>query len=343
MLVIALLGIGLLVAWQWTYIDHLWHHPRNQITDVAWYSPKEAVPGGGGVRLPRSAAGEVRIEPQALEEAARLADEKNSSALMVVHEGRVALERNFRGYRPGDWTNSASMAKTINAILVGIAIEEGRIKSIGEPAAAWLPAWRGDVRRKITIRHLLQMHSGLQREGEYADPFSDASYLALGTDLRYVVDNIPAVEEPGTRFDYNNVNFQALGFILEAATGRRYAEYLSEKLWKPIGAGNAAFWLDREGGSVRTFGYLFATPEDWARVGLLLLHDGRQDSRQIIPRSYLRSMLTPSPTEPRYGLGIWLAHNPTSASKTKRASLSTASSTSTAAPSSGCMWPRGRI
>ena len=55
------------------------------------------------------------------------------------------------------------------------------------------------------------------------------------------------VDEPGRRFDYNNVNFQALGFVLEAATGRRYAEYLSEKLWKPIGAGDAALWLDREG------------------------------------------------------------------------------------------------
>src|SRR5262249_57833906 len=119
--------------------------------------------------------------------------------------------------------------------------------------------------------------SGLRPMGEYEDPLSDACYLALGTNARYVVDNAPAVFEPGQYYDYNNVNYQALGFVLEAATGRRYAEYLSEKLWKPIGAGDAAVWLDREGGSARTFGYLFANPADWAPLGVLLLHEGASD------------------------------------------------------------------
>ncbi len=102
------------------------------------------------------------------------------------------------------------------------------------------------------------------------------------------------------------MNFQALGFVLEAATGLRYAEYLSEKLWKPLGAGDAALWLDREGGSARTFGYIFATVTDWAKVGLLLLHQGRWNGRQIVSREFLEELITPSPTEPFYGLGIWL-------------------------------------
>jgi CubicO group peptidase (beta-lactamase class C family) len=124
-----------------------------------------------------------------------------------------------------------------------------------------------------------------------------------------VVDNVPAVEEPGRRFDYNNVNFQVLGVVLEAATGRRYADYLSEKLWKPIGAGDAAVWLDREGGTARTFGYLFADPVDWARLGLLLLHEGEIQGKTVVPNVFVREMLKPSPTEQTYGLGIWLADN----------------------------------
>jgi len=145
--------------------------------------------------------------------------------------------------------------------------------------------------------------------GKYEEPYSDASYLALGTDLRYVVDNIPAETEPGLRFDYNNVNFQTLGFVLEAATSRRYADYLSEKLWQPIGASEAALWLDRDGGSARTFGYLFATASDWGRVGQLLLHEGEWNGKRVISREYLREMLEPSPSEPTYGLGIWLAND----------------------------------
>ncbi len=305
---LALLGlaVAVVVVAEWAYIDRMRHHPADLITNVDWYVPKEKVPGGDGAPLPVAPRATTTIDSAALEDAARLADAKNSSALLVVHEDRVVLERHWRGHEPGTWTNSASMAKTITAILIGIALEEGKIRSLDAPAADWLPAWRSDARRRITLRNLLQMHAGLKPMGAYEEPFSDASYLALGTDMRYVVDHVEAVEEPGRRFDYNNVNFQALGFVLEAATGKRYAEYLSEKLWKPLGAGDAALWLDREGGSARTFGYLFATVTDWAKVGLLLLHHGMWNGRQIVSREFLEELITPSPTEPFYGLGIWL-------------------------------------
>ena len=308
-LALGLAALALLFASEWTYISRLHGYPANLITNVAWYKPMEPVPGGGGGPLPRARPDEVRIRPEALEEAAQLADSRNASALLVIHDDRVAFEKHWRGHRPEDWTNSASMAKTITALLIGIALDEGKIGSLDEPAATWLPAWRGDDRRKITLRHLLQMHSGLRPMGAYDDPTSDAAYLALGTDMRYVVDNVPAVEPPGKRFDYNNINFQALGFIIEKAVGRRHAEYLSEKLWKPLGAADAALWLDREGGSTHASGFLFARVEDWAKVGLMFLHDGEWNGRRIVSRAYLREMLAVSPGESRYGLGIWLADN----------------------------------
>src|SRR3954451_18223422 len=303
---LAIAAVGIFVASEWTYISRMRSHPANSILDVAWYEPKEAMPGAQHpVPLPVADG----IAPDAFAEAVKLAESKNASALLVVHKGRVVLDRHWHGHRPGDQTNSASMAKTVTALLIGIAVGEGKIASIDEPAAKWIPAWRDDARKRITLRHLLQMHAGLKPMGEYEEPYSDASYLALGTDSRHVVDNVPAVEEPGLRFDYNNVNFQVLGDVLEAATGRRYAGYLSEKLWKPIGASDAGVWLDREGGTARTFGYLFTRPEDWARLGLLLLHEGRCDGRQIVPPDFIREMIRPSPTEPTYGLGIWLAND----------------------------------
>jgi CubicO group peptidase (beta-lactamase class C family) len=302
-LLLGLLLVALFVVSEWTYIDRMRHHPINSILNVAWYTPKEPVAGTEGTLLSARSAG----VNNSLVEAARLAESKNAAALLVMQGGRIVLEEYWHGLRASDWTNSASMAKTITALLIGIAMDEGKIGSLDDPASRWLPAWSDTSRRRITLRHLLQMHSGLRPMGEYAEPFSDASYLALGTDLRYVVDNVSVVTEPGQRFDYNNVNFQALGFVLEAATGRRYADYLSEKLWKPIGAGDAALWLDRDGGSARTFGYLFATASDWGRLGQLLLQDGEWEGKQVISRRYLHEMLEPSPSEPTYGLGIWLA------------------------------------
>src|SRR5947209_2354693 len=288
LLLLAIGAVTVFVASEWTYISRMRSHPAKSILDVAWYQPKEAVPG---VEQPVPLPVAGGLAPDAFAEAVRLAESKNAAALLVVHEGRIVLQRQWNGYRPGSWTNSASMAKTLTALLIGIAVAEGKIASIDEPASRWIPAWRDDARRRITLRHLLQMHAGLRPMGEYEEPYSDASYLALGTDSRYVVDNVPAVEEPGRRYDYNNVNFQVLGVVLEAATGRRYAYYLSEKLWKPIGASDAAVWLDREGGSARTFGYLFARPEDWARVGLLFLHEGKCEDRPVVPPAFLREML----------------------------------------------------
>src|SRR3977135_861938 len=96
--------------------------------------------------------------------------------------------------------------------------------------------------------------------------------------------------DPGATNDYNNANYQALGFVLEAATGQPYATYLSERLWKPLGNADAALWLEMNGGSVRTFGYLCATARDWARVGLLILNDGRWNGRQIVPANWIQEM-----------------------------------------------------
>jgi CubicO group peptidase (beta-lactamase class C family) len=305
-----LVGLAGLVALEWTYIQRLRHHPANPITDVDWYQPREPVAGAYDSALPRKAPQACGMQSDALEAAATLADTKNASALLVARPDAIVLERYWRGQHPDGVTNSASMAKTITALLVGIALDEGLLPSLDEPAASWLPAWKRDARKKISLRHLLQMHSGLRPMGEYTDPFSDAAYLAFGTDLRYVVDHIPAVEEPGVRFDYNNVNYQALGAVLEAATGGRYAEWLSQKLWKPLGSHEAWLWLDRERGDAHTSGFMFAIPEDWARVGLCLLHDGMWNGRQLVSRGFLQEMKRPSPSEPRYGLGIWLAHNP---------------------------------
>src|SRR5437016_2746016 len=234
LLFVFLLAIWL-IASEWTYIQRIRTYPVRPITTVQWYQPKPRMAGGKERQLPIAAPSEVTIDPSALEEAAKYAESKNSSALLLLHRGCIALERYWQGHGPDQWSDSASMAKTLTALLIGTAIAEKRIPSVDEPAATYLPKWAGDARRKIALRHLLQMHSGLRPMGAYDDPFSDACYLALGTDARYVVDSCPAVREPGQYMDYNDVNFQALGFVIERATGRPFAEYLSEKLWAPLG------------------------------------------------------------------------------------------------------------
>jgi CubicO group peptidase (beta-lactamase class C family) len=150
------------------------------------------------------------------------------------------------------------------------------------------------------------MASGLANDHAEDDPLTDLGYLYFGTDSPWIVGRVRAHEPPGTRFDYNSINTQALATILERATGRRYAELLSEKLWRPIGAGEAAVWLDHAGGAAKGFCCLFATARDWARVGLLVLNRGRCGDRQVVPAAWIDEMSRSSPLERDYGLHLWL-------------------------------------
>lgn len=299
-------GVAALLGSEWTYIRRIRHFQKNLPTPPEWYEPKENIRGAATARaLRRISAEEAKLSTNAIQQARDKAISGKAAAFLILKEGAIVSEYYAPDHGPERWTDSASMAKTVTALLVGVAISEGKIKSLDEPAGTYLPAWSKDDRKKITIKNLLQMHSGLRPQGEYEDPFSDACYLALGTDATYIVENAPSVEAAGARYDYNNVNYQALGMILQNATGKRFADYLSEKLWQPLGNKEAALWLDKPNGAPRTFGYFFATAEDWARVGQMILDGGKLGEKQIVAREWIDFMSTPSPIEPTYGAGIY--------------------------------------
>ena len=305
-LAVLLLLVALFVASEWTWFRRMATYPENPITQVEWYEPREVVPGRRGTELPEA---RPNLIPSAvLAEAEAWCDGRDSSALLVVHRGEIVLERYWRGHHAAALTISASMAKTLVGLLVGIAIDEGGLTSLDAPASQWLTEWAGDERSRITLRHLLQMCSGLGSAKHDNDPTSDIGYMYLGTDSLYIVAGVHLKEEPGTRFEYNSINTQALAIILERATDRRFAEYLSDKLWIPIGATDASVWLDADGGLPKAFGGVFATARDWARVGLLIQHRGRTAGRQVVSVEYIATMLTPSPLEPDYGLHVWLGN-----------------------------------
>lgn len=303
----AILLLSALVGWQWTLVSRMFTHPDRPVTDVDWYTPTDPVPGAAGPELPVAAHPQIR--PDALAGAAAYAEKKESSALLILHRGEVVAEHYWRGHDASARTCSMSMAKTLVGLLVGTAIADGAIGGVDEPACKYLSEWAGDGRSAITLRQLLQMTSGLADAEHYDDPFSPVGQMWLGPDSLSVVAATRLECEPGSRFNYNSIDTQALGTVLERATGRRYADYLSEKVWRPIGATDAAVWLDRNGGLAKMFGGVLATARDWARVGLLLQNQGRVGGRQVIPAAWVRDMVTPSPREPDYGYQVWLGRD----------------------------------
>lgn len=296
--------LGLAVAIDWRFVSRTISYPKNAITNTGWYRPQAPVLGSAGPSLPEAA--EVSLSASALAEATDFAAAQNSTALIVLHQGEVVLEKYWQGASAASLSNSMSMSKSVLALLIGIAIEEGAIGSVQDPLSRYIPEWASDRRGRLTLKDLLYMHSGLRNEDRTDTPLSDLVQLYMGSDVEKTALRVPQASPPGQYYDYNNVNSLLLSLVLERATGESYADYLSSRLWQPLQASDAALWLDRPGGRAKPFCCFFATAPDWARVGQLLLNQGKVGSRQVVPAEWIRQMLVPSPLEPTYGLHLWL-------------------------------------
>lgn len=262
--------------------------------------PQERVPGAPRDDLP---VGPSTLDPVIFAQAEQLASETDSVALLVWHRGALRYEKYWPGFDAATRTNPNSMHKTVLGLLVGAAIADGFIESVDVPASRWLTEWQGDARKDITIRDLLTMSSGL--EVPIFGTWKSARIL-FGADLPRGVLDLPAEHPHASEYQYSNANSQLLAIILERATGRRYADYLSQRLWQPLGAADAAVWLDREGGMPRSFCCLFASARDWLRVGRLILDRGRVGDSQLVPAEWIAAMTTPSRLNPNFGFQIWL-------------------------------------
>lgn len=271
--------------------------------------PEETVAGGPAAVLPVAAPGARSIAAAALDEAIAYGAQTGSHALIVYHDGAIQLEHYYPGYDAGTRTPTQSMHKSVLALMVGIAIRDGFIHSVDDPAARYLPEWAGDARAKITLRDLLHQASGIDFPTVGLNPVGGFFQLMLGGDIAPLALGEPAVEAPGTRFDYNSINPEVLGLILERATGRRYASYLSDALWKRIGATDAAVVLDSDAKGVpRFFCCLDATARSWLQVGLLHIHAGQWNGEQVVPADWIRDVQAPSPANPNYGYLTWLGN-----------------------------------
>ena len=218
----------------------------------------------------------------------------HTTGLLIVKDGTILVERYQYDATPETRMTSFSMGKTVTAMLVGIAIADGAIASIDDRADKYVPELRGTLYGETRIRHLLTMSSGIRFVETYSGS-DDIATLALRSLLGESEGGAATLapfttrERPaGERFHYSSGDTQALGLVLRAATGRTLADYLSEKVWKPMGAEADASWLVDKGGYEIGFAGLNATLRDWGRFGMLLANGGAVDGRQVIPAAWVR-------------------------------------------------------
>ncbi|MFT3876506.1 MAG: serine hydrolase [Propioniciclava sp.] len=228
----------------------------------------------------------------------KMLDLTHSRAFVVLRDGKIVHEWYADGVDAGTRLSSWSVAKSVVSLMVGQAIERGAL-SEDDRLVDLLPELRaGGEYDTITVRDLLDMASGIAVSENYNPwwPVTGTARLLLSTDLPgYLGEHREVSFTPGTRGEYRSVDTQMLALILARVDGRPLGQIASEDLWTPLGAEAGANWnLDREGGTEKGFCCLNATARDFARIGQLVLDEGRAGGVQVVPQAWIRRISTPS-------------------------------------------------
>jgi CubicO group peptidase (beta-lactamase class C family) len=227
-------------------------------------------------------------------------ERNHSSGMVVLDAGQLSYEKYRAGTGPTTRFTSFSVAKSITATLVGLAIADRAIQSVDDLLTRYIGELEGSAYAGVTIKQALQMSSGVRFSEDYTDLKSD---IYAFTGLSMVQNKVPANQmikrleraaPPGTVFNYSTGETQVLAWLVREATGKAPAHYLSEKIWSILGMEHDASWiLDRSGGMEMGGIGINATVRDYARFGQLMANDGVWNGRRILHAGWVEEATTP--------------------------------------------------
>jgi len=240
-----------------------------------------------------------------------------TTGLLVIKDEQIVFERYLQGRKPTDHLLSASMSKTMLALLVGVAVSDGKL-ALSDRVSALLPEFSASAFADDTVEDLLRMSSGAALKNSF-ERGADSDNRAINPMIwprcevsDYLKKKAARSSAPGSVFDYNGAQTAVLGLILKRRTGSSATAYLEEKIWRPMGAESAGYWIINQHGDEGVAGQFAATLRDYARLGMLVMNHGRINGRQIVPADWITQLTQlrtgkPQPTRPPfYGLHIWI-------------------------------------
>lgn len=220
----------------------------------------------------------------------------NTSSFLVIKDGVMIYEYYAHGDTEASQHISFSMAKSVVSALLGVALADGHIRSLDAPVREYLPELASPTFDGVTIKHVLQMSSGVRFDEDYGDPASDINKMTdLVQQMSYLeyINTLGRDHEPGTYNHYASINTQLLGILLVRTTGKSLTEYTGEKLWQPMGMEQPGRWMLDFQGFELAMGGLAASARDYARLGQLYLQQGRWGDKQLLPASWVTASVTP--------------------------------------------------
>lgn len=228
----------------------------------------------------------------------------STTAFLVVQNDSILYEQYFEGYEAGAISTIFSVSKSVTSLLTGIAVDEGLIEDVNDPVTKYIPELlEGDPRfQRLTVRHLLDMRSGLDYKESYSNPFADMAKLYYGTNQLRQLSKLGFNHEPGTYHQYQSGATALLGIAVERATGMDLGQYLEAKVWKPMGMEFPASWSldDKRNRSAKGYSGLNTTARDLAKIGSLYTKGGNWRGQQIVSEAWIESSIVPDMTNDAY-------------------------------------------
>jgi CubicO group peptidase (beta-lactamase class C family) len=213
--------------------------------------------------------------------------------VLVLQDGRIRLERYVSPHGQTTRWNSFSIAKSITSTLVGAAMKDGDIRSLDDRVTRYIKGLRGSAYDDVTVRQLLTMTSGVKWNEDYTDLHSDVARMYAqppdpGFDMTVsYVRKLPREAPPGSKWVYKTAETNLVGVLVAEATGKRLADYLSEKIWRPYGMQRDAAWMIDDVGHEQGGCCLAMTLRDYGRFGQFILDGARIDGKPIVPGNWL--------------------------------------------------------
>ncbi|MCU7614096.1 beta-lactamase family protein [Chryseobacterium sp. GMJ5] len=229
-----------------------------------------------------------------------------ASSLVIIQNNKLLHESYWKDHDSSSLMNSFSMAKGILAILTGCAIDDGYLESEDQLVSSVFPEYKSSKYGQfLTFRHLMTMQAGFEWAEEYRHPFAPNSKQYFIEDLAEQAFGIEVKEMPGQHYEYQSVAAQILGLALKKAIGKKLADYLSDKIWKPLGMEFPAKWSTDQHGMEKAFCCIHATSRDFAKIGQLIMQEGNWKGQQLISKEYCKKLSTPTSVNDAFCMSIW--------------------------------------
>ena len=316
LLVLVLLIVGLSFTPQFAHLRNFAIWGKHTIHDYKTHPTRLVASGGAPQYWPLDSNFNKGVIADSL---LQIMDSNDTHAFLVFQDGKLLYEKYWDGYTPKTLSGSFSAAKSIISLLIGIALDEGKIKSLEEPVGNYVPHFKEAGLEKVRIKDLLTMSSGTNYKESDKSYFSLNAYGYYGDDEEYMVNKMAFKELAGVHWDYRSGDTQVLGLIVEKVFGQNISTLVSERFLKPMGAEEDALWLlDGDKKHEKAFCCFNGVARDYARFGELVLHNGNWKGKQIVSEKYVKEATTPAsylkdPTENGnpvdfYGYQYWMVN-----------------------------------